>query len=125
MKILLIQVLLISVVVVVAFRLFRLRGARAQALRRLGLLVFAAFAVVSILIPNVWNSIARLVGVGRGTDMVLYGLVVAFLSYMVTVYSRFRAVEASMTQLARHIALDGAKPGASAPEQPPESDSTR
>jgi small membrane protein len=120
MKILLIQILLISVVVIAAVRLFRMRGARAQALRRLGLVVFAAFAVVSILVPDVWNRIAQLVGVGRGTDMVLYGLVVAFLSFMVTVYSRFRAMETSLTRLARRIALDDAQPS-----QGPEPDALR
>ena len=74
MNIVLIQVLLIAVVVAVAARLFRSGGARSQAVRRLGLLLFAGFAVVSILVPDVWNRIARLVGVGRGTDMVLYAL---------------------------------------------------
>lgn len=106
MKIVLIQVLLIAVVVAVAARLFRSRGARAQAVRRLGLLLFAAFAVVSILFPDLWNKIARVAGVGRGTDMVLYALVVAFLSFTVTTYLRFREFESRYTRLARRLALD-------------------
>ena len=52
MSIVLIQVLLIAVVVAVAARLFRSGGARSQAVRRLGLLLFAGFAVVSILVPT-------------------------------------------------------------------------
>jgi hypothetical protein len=107
-NIVLIQVLLIAVVVVVAARLFRTGGARSQAVRRLGLLLFAAFAVFSILVPDVWNRIARFVGVGRGTDMVLYALVVAFLSYVVTTYLRFRDFEVRYTRLARRLALDEA-----------------
>ena len=75
----LIQILLIVGVLFVVARLFRSRGARAQAIRRVGLMLFAAFAVVSILFPTVWNGIANVLGVGRGTDMVLYALVVAFL----------------------------------------------
>ncbi len=105
MKMVLIQVLLIVVVVLVVARLFRSRGARAQAIRRIGLVVFAGFAAVSILFPDVWNRIARLVGVGRGTDLVLYALVVAFLSFMATTYLRFRDLETSYTRLARRIAL--------------------
>ncbi|MGA8979404.1 MAG: DUF2304 domain-containing protein, partial [Pedococcus sp.] len=89
--------------------LFRSNGARAQAIRRLGLLLFASFAVVSILIPNVWNRIAHVVGVGRGTDMVLYALVVAFLSFTVTTYLRFRELETRYTRLARRLALDEAE----------------
>ena len=106
MNIVLIQVLLIVVVVVVAARLFRSRGARAQAVRRLGLLMFAAFAVVSILFPNLWNRMAAVAGVRRGTDLVLYALVVAFLSFTVTTYLRFRDFESRYTRLARRLALD-------------------
>ena len=120
MKIVLIQLLLIVVVVLTAARLLRSRGARPQAVRRLGLMLFAALAVWSILFPSVWNQIARMVGVGRGTDMVLYALVVAFLSFTLTTYVRFRDLEARYTKLARRLALDEAGPPQSAagtPEQ--------
>jgi small membrane protein len=110
MKIVLIQLLLIVVVIVIAARLLRGRGARTQAVRRLGLLLFAGFAIWSILFPSVWNRIAKLVGVGRGTDMVLYALVVAFLSFTLTTYVRFRDFEARYTKLARRQALDEAGP---------------
>jgi hypothetical protein len=110
MKIVLIQLVLIAVVILTLFRLLRARGARPQALRRLGLMLFAAFAVVSILFPSVWNQIARIVGVGRGTDMVLYALVVAFLSFTLTTYLRFRDLETRYTTLARRLALDEAAP---------------
>lgn len=118
MKIVLIQVVLIVVVVAVAARLFRSRGERSQALRRIGLVAFAAFAVISILVPDVWNSIARLVGVGRGTDVVLYALVVAFLSFAGTTYIRFRDMETAYTRLARRIALDEAQRPAGRPDEP-------
>jgi len=108
-SVLLIQVILIALVLAVVVRLFRSRGARAQAIRRVGLILFAVFAIVSILFPSVWNSIAVLVGVGRGTDMVLYALVVAFLSSTVTTYLRFRDLETAYTRLARRIALDEAR----------------
>jgi hypothetical protein len=124
-KQLVIQVVLIAFVVLGVARVFRSRGARAQAIRRIGLLAFATFAVVSILLPDVWNRIARLVGVGRGTDMVLYALVVAFLSFTVTTYLRFRDLETRYTRLARRLALDEAQrdfpsaPMPTAPGQPP------
>jgi hypothetical protein len=110
MKIVMIQLVLIVVVVIAAFRLLRGRGARTQAVRRLGLMLFAALAVWSILFPTVWNHIAKLVGVGRGTDMVLYALVAAFLSFTLTTYIRFRDFEARYTKLARMLALEQAGP---------------
>jgi hypothetical protein len=112
---LIIQVVLIIVVVLVVARLFRSRGARAQAIRRIGLVAFAGFAAVSILFPDVWSGMAHRVGVGRGTDLVLYALVVAFLSFTVTTYLRFRDLETNYTRLARRIALSEAT-------RPPEQD---
>lgn len=117
--VLIIQVLLIAMVVLVVARLFRSRGARAQAIRRIGLVAFAVFAAVSILFPDVWSRLARLVGVGRGTDLVLYALVVAFLSYMVTTYLRFRDLETNYTRLARRIALSEARRTARGEDPPP------
>ncbi len=105
-----IQLILILAVIVVVARVLRSRGARSQAIRRIGLVVFAAFAVFSILVPSVWNRIATLIGVSRGTDVVLYALCVAFLSFAMTTYLRFRAMETQYTKLARRIALDEAGP---------------
>lgn len=110
-----IQVVLIALVVLVVARLFRSRGARAQAIRRIGLVVFAAFAAVSILFPDLWTQLAHQVGIGRGTDLVLYALVVAFLSFTVTTYLRFRDLETNYTRLARRIALTEAPRPADTP----------
>jgi hypothetical protein len=120
MKILLIQIALIAAVVFVAARLFRSRGERSQALRRLGLVALAVLAIGSILFPSVWSQVAAFVGVGRGTDLILYGLVVAFLSFTVTTHLRFRDMETRYTRLARRIALDEA--GAPAVPEPDPTD---
>ena len=119
-----IQVVLIALVVLVVARLFRSRGARAQAIRRIGLVVFAAFAAVSILFPDLWTGMARRVGVGRGTDLVLYALIVAFLSFTVTTYLRFRDLETNYTRLARRIALTEAPRPADAPRAGDRDDDT-
>jgi len=108
MKALLIQIPLIAAVLALAWRMLRSSGQRTQALRRLGLVAFAVFAVMSILFPTVWTALAHKVGIGRGTDLILYGLVVAFLSFVVTTYRRLREVEERYTRLARRLALDEA-----------------
>ena len=105
---LVIQILLIVAVLLVGARLLRSVGARTQALRRLLLLGLGVFAVLSILFPEIWNEFASWVGVGRGTDLLLYGLLVAFLGYITTSYVRFRDLEVRYTKLARRIALDEA-----------------
>ena len=102
----------IKVILLVAFGLVAViglrvpRGARHLALRRVALIVFVLFAVASVLFPDVWNALAKLVGVGRGTDLLLYVLIIVFLCFMATSYLRFRGLEFQITQLARRIALD-------------------
>ena len=107
----LIQLLLILGTLAIAWRLLVGSGQRTQAVRRLGLLALAALAVYSIIDPSgTWTRVARWFGIGRGADLILYGLVVAFLGFVVTTYKRFRAMETSYTRLARRIALDEARP---------------
>jgi len=110
MRQLLVQLVLIGATLAVSWRLLASYGQRAQALRRIGLLVFAAFAVWSILDPQIWNRLADLLGVGRGADLILYGLVIAFFSFVATTFRRFRTQEIRYTRLARRIALDEALP---------------
>lgn len=109
----LIQVILILGTLGVAWRLLVGSGQRTQAVRRLGLLVLAALAVYSIIDPSgTWTRVANWFGIGRGADLILYGLVVAFLGFVVTTYKRFRDMETRYTRLARRIALDEATPAA-------------
>jgi hypothetical protein len=104
-----IQVLLIVVVLVVGVVLVRsTAGARHQAIRRLLLGALVALAVASILVPGAVTDVANAVGVGRGADLLLYGLVIAFLGFVVSSYRRSRHLEETITQLARRLALDEA-----------------
>jgi hypothetical protein len=105
-----IQLLLIAATLALSWRLLAGSGQRTQALRRLGLLVLAAFAVWSILDPRIWQRWAEKLGIGRGADLILYGLVVAFFGFVVTTFKRFRAMETRYTKLARRIAIDEAPP---------------
>ncbi|MDN5790656.1 MAG: DUF2304 domain-containing protein [Micrococcales bacterium] len=105
MKQLTIQLLLIAGTLAISWRLLMGYGQKAQAVRRLGLVAFAAFAIWSILDPTVWTRLARMVGVDRGADLILYGLVVAFFGFVVTSFRRFRDMEIRYTRLARRLAL--------------------
>ena len=119
MKALTIQLVLILVTLGIAFRVMAGTGARTQAVRRLGMLAFAGFAVWSIVSPGVWTTLAHAVGIGRGTDLILYGLVIAFFGFVVTTFKRFRDSETRYTRLARRIAIDEALPAATPPALSP------
>ncbi len=102
---------LVLVIGVVLFSLVLIRGgsnAKHMAVRRIMVLLFAIAAVLSIFFPSLLSRLARLVGVGRGTDLMLYAFIVSFLVYMSTTHQRFRQMEATLTKLARRIALDEA-----------------
>ena len=105
-----IKIVLIAAVVLVALVLAGGHGARRLALRRLGLAAFAAVAVVSILLPDTLTWVAQKVDVGRGTDLLLYALIVVFFSYLSTRYVRDRRTLRQVTVLARRVALIEALP---------------
>lgn len=105
-----VQILLVLAVAVVSLVLIRGgSNAKHMAVRRIMVLLFALTAVFSIFFPSVLTSTAHLLGIGRGTDLVLYAFIVSFLVYMSTTHQRFRHMEASITKLARRVALDEAE----------------
>ena len=86
-------------------------------MRRILLVLFAGVAALSVFFPGLLTRVANLLGIGRGTDLVLYGLIVCFLIFMASSYHRTRQLEARITKLARRIALDEApRPDAAAGE---------
>lgn len=102
-----VQIVLVLAVVIMSLALMRGgSNARHLAIRRIMLVLFACVAAFSIFFPELLTRVAHLMGIGRGTDLVLYGLVVSFLVFMATTYQRFRHMEATLTKLSRRIALD-------------------
>jgi small membrane protein len=98
----------ILLVIAAVFMLLFIRhwySVQTRALKRLAFLVFIALMVVAILRPNWVNSLAHKVGVGRGTDLVVYALAVAFVFVSVNTYFRLKTQEARFTELARAIAV--------------------
>lgn len=102
----LIQILLLVAVVALLIMFVRnWQGVRMQAGKRIGLLVFAAVNIYAVLRPDDVTAVANLLGVGRGTDLILYGLVVAFLAGMLNCYLRFKLVDRRLTELTRVLAV--------------------
>ena len=102
----LIQFLLVLAVLTILFVFVRSSDAvYVQASKRVALVLFALVNVYAVMRPDDLSAIAKLVGVGRGTDLVLYALVVAFMAGMFSFYQRFRVVDRRYTELARTVAL--------------------
>ncbi|MBC8093689.1 MAG: DUF2304 domain-containing protein [Pseudonocardia sp.] len=102
----LIQILLLVAALGLLFLFVRNRhGVRVAAGKRIALVVFALANVYAVIRPDDVTAFAQLLGVGRGTDLLLYVLVVGFLSVTLNQYLRFQGVDQRMTDLARVIAL--------------------
>ena len=101
-----IQLLLIVAIVTLGFFVMRRTGSDSHlALRRIFFALFILAAVLSVLFPEWLSWVARLVGVGRGTDLLLYALVVVFLVFVFTQYRRNTAIQRQLTLLSRRVAL--------------------
>ncbi len=65
----------------------------------------SAAAGTSIVWPQVTVVLARILGIGRGADLVLYCSVVVMLIGFLMIYVRLRRVRRELTLLVRHLAL--------------------
>lgn len=105
-----IQALLIAAVITLLVYLLRSRrSAQARAWVKVGYLVFVIAAVYAILRPDDTTVLANWLGVDRGSDLLGYALIIVFLFTTISTYMRFKDLELKYAQLARAVALEGAR----------------
>lgn len=104
-----IKVVLLLAVGVGLVYVSRLQGARDLAMRRILALLFAILAAVAIIYPPVISAVATFLGVGRGTDLLLYLLVIVVLATWLVQWRYNIAVQARLTELTRALALSEAR----------------
>jgi len=105
-----IQVLLIAAVVTLLVYLLRSRSdAKAKAGVKIGYLLFVIAAIYAILRPDDTTVLANWLGVDRGTDLLSYALIIAFVFTTLSTYLRFKELELRYARLARVVALQTAR----------------
>ena len=125
-----IRVLLLLALAASAWWLMRpVTSASSLALRRLGIGLLVTAAIVAILVPSLANTVAHAIGVERGVNLIVYGLVLASIAQMITAYRREARAEARMARLARALVLAHVLPprdhGAREAPAPPSNDGTQ
>ena len=85
------------------------RNAQSRAWVKVGYVFFVVGAIYAIVRPNDTTVVAHWLGIGRGADLLLYALVIAFLFTTISAYTRFKDLELRYAQLARAVALEGAR----------------
>lgn len=85
------------------FYFVRLRNRIADVLL---LFILVGVAVLFILFPEWTSVLAKKLGVGRGTDLILYLCIVLFYFVILKLYARMRKLEQQITDLIRKQAID-------------------
>lgn len=101
--------LIASIFALVIYLVRSRRSAQTQAWVKVGFVLFILAGVYAVLRPNDTTVVAHWLGVARGTDLMLYALIIAFSFSTVSTYLRFKDLELRYARLARAIALDGAQ----------------
>ncbi|MGV0626073.1 DUF2304 family protein [Mycolicibacter minnesotensis] len=101
-----IKVLLIGAVLALSVYLLLSRGsAQSRAWVKVGYLTFVVAGIYAVLRPEDTTVVANWLGVRRGTDLMLYVMVIAFAFTTLSTYMRFRDLELRYARLARVVAL--------------------
>jgi small membrane protein len=72
-----------------------------------GLLWIAA--AIAIARPELTASVARVLGIGRGTDLVLYFAILGMVFGFFAIYVRMRRIESDLTRIVRELAIRSAE----------------
>ncbi len=80
-------------------------GSRSKAVRTMLLFSFPSVIGFSILFPQVWQSMADVLGVDRGVDLLLYVTVLTLITYIGYSFGKFRYLEKRIATLVRELAL--------------------
>jgi small membrane protein len=81
------------------------KGAVTRAWLLFWILFWIASAVVAAL-PQTADTVARIVGVGRGADVVIYASLIAIFYLIFRLYVKIEQVEGEITRLVRKLAVD-------------------
>lgn len=98
-------ILVVGLGVILLIFLSNPRSLKVQAWKKLMGVAFLATAAVFIIFPDLANRVAQLVGVGRGADLLLYCLVLAFVFVSLSLYIQLKHEQTKIVKLARKIAI--------------------
>jgi len=103
--ILIVQLVVIIVALILIANTLGRQTHAARAWKKIALCLLAGAMIVAVLFPELTNQVAHAVGVGRGADLLLYGLAVAFVAYALNDYLRGQRDKDTLYRLARRVAI--------------------
>jgi small membrane protein len=105
-----IQTIIIVAAVFIAFYALGQRNTHSgKASKKIVLILLAIGMVVAVIFPDTITALANMVGVGRGTDLLLYVTVLVFIFYVLNGYLQQQDQRDALFRLARRVAIIEAK----------------
>jgi hypothetical protein len=104
-------VVISSLVLLIVWELVRLQRGDVSAGAWLVRMAVWFAAILAVARPGLLQSLANLLGIGRGTDVLLYLLVFVFFGTSFFLYARTVLLQRQLTELVRRYALDNAQKG--------------
>lgn len=102
----LIQIILIAIIAIIIWRLaVKLKTQEIAAKQFIGWLLIWLLAIVAVSFPDLTVWLANVVGVGRGSDLVIYLAVIAIFYVIFRLLLRIEKLEKNLTKLVRGEAL--------------------
>ena len=96
------QVILVIILIIFGLYVFRLRTVLTD---RIILLLLACGGLVLVIYPDLSTRLANSIGIGRGTDLILYVFILFSLFYFVGISSDLKKIERQLTEVVRAQAL--------------------
>ena len=101
-----IRTLLILSTLFIAWYFLSSRGtSRSNAFKKVLLVAFVVAAIVAVIVPEQLTLLANLVGVGRGTDLLVYALVQVVAFQLFNTYAKDKQNQRQIVHLARRLAI--------------------
>ena len=101
----LIRLLLVLLFIPAFIVLSRSIGSRSRAVRTILLFSLPSLVGYSVIFPETWQSMADVVGVDRGADLLLYVTVLTLITYIGYSFSKFRYLEKRIAILVQENTL--------------------
>ena len=83
--------------------------ASGKATYRIGFLIFVGSFLLAVAYPNSVIRLANSLGVGRGTDLVVYFTAFALICFSLIMIQKFARIERELTELVRRNAIDNVR----------------
>lgn len=81
------------------------RKSLGRALTRIGFITFLSSGTIAIFFPNIFGSLADVLGVGRGADLLLYMTTFSLIALVFLGVGKIKLLEAQITKIVREVSL--------------------